>query len=151
MANGKLARTLLPTKNNNLLVSWTEKTLGKRSAYLPVMCSLIGHFRVHLRLHFKARLSAKSLLWKTVFIHIEIGSNYHNENFALRLALKERLRRTRKWPIHGIIAPHTTPPLIIYDLWISRCHLNPQSTDKPCLNHTKPYNSDCHPPPKYTT
>ena len=27
----------------------------------------IGHFRVHLSLHFKARPSAKSLLWKSVF------------------------------------------------------------------------------------
>ena len=61
--------------------------------------SLIGHFRVHLSLHFKARLSAKSLLWKSVFIHIEIGTNYHNKNFALRLALKERLSGTRKWLI----------------------------------------------------
>ena len=48
---------------------------------------------------FKAKLSAKSLLWKSVFIHIEIGTNYHNKNFALRLALKERLKGTRKWPI----------------------------------------------------
>ena len=30
---------------------------------------------------------------------MEIGTNYHNKNFALRLALKERLRRTRKWPV----------------------------------------------------
>ena len=60
----------------------------------------IGHFRVHLSLHFKARLSAKSMLWKSVFIHIEIGTNYHNKNFALGLALKERLRGTRKWPIY---------------------------------------------------
>ena len=59
----------------------------------------IGHFRVHLSLHFKARLSAKSLLWKSVFIHIEIGTNYHDKNFALRLALKERLKGTRKWSI----------------------------------------------------
>ena len=59
----------------------------------------IGHFRVHLSLHFKVRLSAKSLLWKSAFIHIEIGTNYHNKTFALRLALKERLRGTRKWPI----------------------------------------------------
>ena len=59
----------------------------------------IGHFWVHLGLHFKARLSAKSLLWKSVFIHIEIRTNYHNKSFALRLALKERLRGTRKWPI----------------------------------------------------
>jgi len=60
---------------------------------------IIGHFRVHLSLHFKARLSAKSLLWKSVFIHIEIRTNYHNQNFALRLALKGRPRGTRKWPI----------------------------------------------------
>ena len=33
------------------------------------------------------------------FINIEIGTNYHNKNFALRLALKERLRETWKWPI----------------------------------------------------
>ena len=61
----------------------------------------IGHFEVHLSLHFKARLRAKFLLWKSVFMHIEIGTNYHmhNNNFALSLALKERLRGTRKWPI----------------------------------------------------
>jgi len=57
------------------------------------------HFRVHLSLHFKARLIAKSLLWKSVFIHIEIGTNYHNKNVALRLALKKRLKGTRKWPV----------------------------------------------------
>ena len=62
-------------------------------------CLWIGHFRFHLSLHFKARLGAKSLLWKSVFIHIEIRTNYHNKNFALRLALKERPRGTRKWPI----------------------------------------------------
>ena len=60
---------------------------------------LICHFRVHLSFYFKARLSAKSLLWKSVFIRTEIGTSYHNQNFALRLALKERLRETRKWSI----------------------------------------------------
>ena len=64
---------------------------------LQIVLFAIGHFRVHLSLHFKARLSAK--LWKSVFIHIEIGTNYHNKSFALRLALKERLRGTRKCPI----------------------------------------------------
>ena len=61
----------------------------------------IGHFRVLLSLHFKARLSAKSLLWKSVFMHIEIGTNYLDKNFELRLALKARLRENRKWPIHS--------------------------------------------------
>ena len=36
---------------------------------------------------------------KFSFIHIEIGTNCHNKNFALILALKERLKGTRKWPI----------------------------------------------------
>ena len=36
---------------------------------------------------------------ESVFIHIEIGTDYHNKNFALRFALKERLRETRKWSI----------------------------------------------------
>ena len=53
----------------------------------------------HLSLHFKARLSVKSLLWKSVVIYIEIRSNYHNKNSELRLALKERLRGTRKCPV----------------------------------------------------
>ena len=30
---------------------------------------------------------------------LKFGTNYHNKNFAVRLALKERLRGTRKWPI----------------------------------------------------
>ena len=63
------------------------------------MISLICHFGVHLSLHFKVKLSVKSLLWNSVFCHIQIGTNYHNKSFALRLALKERLRRTRKWSI----------------------------------------------------
>ena len=67
----------------------------------------IGHFRVRLSLHFKARLSAKSLLWKPVFIHIEIGTNYRNKSFALRLALKEGLRGTRKWPIESFVSPNS--------------------------------------------
>ena len=37
-----------------------------------------------------------------IFIHTEIRSNYHKKNFALRLALKERLTGTRKW----FIPPH---------------------------------------------
>ena len=67
----------------------------------------IGHFRVHHILHFKVRLSAKSLLWKSVFIHIEIRTSYHDKNFALRLALKERLRGTRERPIVRLFSSWT--------------------------------------------
>ena len=38
--------------------------------------SSIGRFRVHISLYFKASLRAKSLLWKSVFIHIEIRTTY---------------------------------------------------------------------------
>ena len=43
----------------------------------------IGHFRVHFSLCFKAKLSVRSLLWRSVFIYIETGANYPNKNFAL--------------------------------------------------------------------
>ena len=39
---------------------------------------------------FKASLSAKFFLCKYIFIHMESRTNYHNKNFALRLALKRR-------------------------------------------------------------
>ena len=59
----------------------------------------IGHFQVHFILYFKARLRARSLFWRSVFIYIEIRNNCHNKNFELRLALKESLMGTRKRPI----------------------------------------------------
>ena len=89
--------------NNHAQLCWI--VTAKTQWFCSCPCSWIsfvipiGLFRVHLNLHFKSRLSAKSLLWKSAFIHIEIGTNYHNKNFALRLAFKERLKGTRKWPI----------------------------------------------------
>ena len=68
----------------------------------PHSTNQIGHFRVHHSLHFKTRVSAQSLLRKSVFIHIEIRTNYQNKNFAFILALKERLRGTRKGPINDL-------------------------------------------------
>ena len=50
----------------------------------------MGHFRVQFSLYFKASLREKS----------ESRTNYHNKNFALRLALKKRLSETRKWSIY---------------------------------------------------
>ena len=43
--------------------------------------------------------NTKSLLWTSLFNHIEIRYDHHNINSGLRLVLKERLRGTRKWPI----------------------------------------------------
>ena len=39
----------------------------------------------------------------SVFIHIKIKINYHNKDFALRLALKKRLGGTRKWSIAFVL------------------------------------------------
>ena len=38
----------------------------------------------------EAKCEVSSLLRRSVAIYIEIGTNYHNKSFALRLALKER-------------------------------------------------------------
>ena len=70
-----------------------------------VMFNDVGEFvRNHLSqvcrcVFLKASLHAKSLLFISVFIHIEIITNHHNKKIACRLALKERLRATGKWPI----------------------------------------------------
>jgi len=60
----------------------------------------IGHFGV---LSFKVSQRAKYMLWLPVWVHVEIRPNYRSKNFTLRsLPLKERLRRTLKWPTyHG--------------------------------------------------
>lgn len=62
----------------------------KEIASLPTRTvGLIGHFRVHRTVSFKASLCAKSLLGISAFIHIESRTKYRDKNFALRLALKE--------------------------------------------------------------
>ena len=49
----------------------------------------------------------------SVFIHIEIRTNYHKIaiNFALRFALKETLRGTRKWSIHFPVKMYSLPAM----------------------------------------
>ena len=42
--------------------------------------------------------------------HIEIGTNHHNKSFALRLALKETLRGTRKWPFKQALTSNFIRP-----------------------------------------
>lgn len=68
---------------------------------------------------FQSEAKSKVFVIKTIFIHIEIGTtgNYHNKNYALGLALKERLRETLlailtmdDWPIKKVL-----PKLIITD------------------------------------
>ena len=69
---------------------------------------VIGHFRVPLCLCFKASLSAKPFLWKWLWLHeneAACRTHFHMKGFALRLALKQRHKRTRKWSINLVNAP----------------------------------------------
>ena len=81
--------------NKKLLSPWSKP--GK--IFLCPCVDTIGHFRVPLSFYCKASLRANSLLGISVFIHIEINTNYHKNNLALRLALKERQWGTQKWCI----------------------------------------------------
>ena len=53
----------------------------------------ITHFRVVSSLFFKAKLSAKLLIWKLLFILMQMS-------LALSLVSKVRLFGTRKWPVN---------------------------------------------------
>lgn len=75
---------------------------------------------VQCSLHFKASFRAKSLSWISVFIYIKIRTDYRNKNFVLGLALKERLRRTRKWSIHGFLTTRECP--VLYTQWDDCCN-----------------------------
>ena len=52
---------------------------------------------------FQASLSAKPFIWKWVVHAVSFSCNnqshFHMKSFALRLALKQRHKGTRKWPI----------------------------------------------------
>ena len=66
----------------------------------------IGHFRVLLCLCFKTSGSAKPFFWKWAFMQFHFHANqsrFHKNSFALRLALKQRHKGTRKWPIVKVI------------------------------------------------
>ena len=82
---------------NGLLVNRPSRT-----SYVLWLASAIGHFRILLCLCFKTSLSAKPFIWKWVLHAVSfscISSHFHKHGFALRLALKQRHKGTRKWPI----------------------------------------------------
>ena len=82
--------------------AWKEKKREHKFNAMSALvhhCVLISCVWVHFSLYFKASLHAKSFLRISVFIHIEITTNYHNKHLALWLTLKERARGTQKWSI----------------------------------------------------
>ena len=58
----------------------------------------IGHIPVHLSLHFRARLSAKSLLWNQFSFILKLELIIITKVSHLD-SLWKRLRGTRKWPL----------------------------------------------------
>ena len=50
----------------------------------------IDHFRISFGLFFKASLSAHPFIWKLVFIHMQIKTNFHMKKWAPGLPLKKR-------------------------------------------------------------
>ena len=51
---------------------------------------ILGHLRVAWSLCFKARLNAKTLIWKCFYSHVN-KTHFHNKGFALGLVLKMEL------------------------------------------------------------
>ena len=65
----------------------------------------IGHFRVLLGLCFKTSLSAKPFIRNEFCMQFHSHANqshFHENGFALRLALKQRHKGTWKWPIQSM-------------------------------------------------
>ena len=60
----------------------------------------IGHFRITSGLFFKASPGAHLFIWKLVFIHMQMKTNFHMKGWAPGLALKKKRPRViRKWLI----------------------------------------------------
>ena len=63
---------------------------------------LVGYFRVLLYPCFKTSLNPKPFLSKDFCMQFHFHANqshFHENGFALRLALKQRQKGTRKWPL----------------------------------------------------
>ena len=93
---------------------------------LPVSI-VIDHFRITFGLFFKASLGANPFIWKLVFIHMQMKTNFHMKRWAPGLALKKRPKVIRKWPIlatrtHKHIT-HQTQQKISRPYFVVRCFL----------------------------
>ena len=69
--------------------------------FCGLVIALTGNFRVALDLIIKEKLSAKFLLGKLVFIHVQTKVTYM-KSFALSLAFIMRFTATQKWPIEAV-------------------------------------------------
>ena len=90
--NTRELKTAEPLVKFCAIQTWSHWSMiiAFRYLFLVQWLRLIGRFWVHFSLYFKANPFAKSLLRISVFIHIEIRTDYHNRNLTLRLPLKDR-------------------------------------------------------------
>ena len=72
--------------------------MGKRNSCHPVTVEWLGHFQVSPSLCFKARLSAKQVIWKSFLVWWR-WTSLSQKGFALSLVLKVTVFGTWKRPI----------------------------------------------------
>ena len=75
-----------------------------------IKSQVIGHFRLTFGLFFKASPGAHPFIWKLVFIHMQMKTNFHMKRWAPGLALKKGPKVIRKWPILIIVIPVINAP-----------------------------------------
>ena len=80
---------------------WNRKKCGPFEPFFGSMTSLvwIGHLRITIGLFFKASLGAHLFTSKLGFFHMQMKTNCHMKGWATGLALKNRPKVIRKWPI----------------------------------------------------
>ena len=101
------ARGILAKDKSKILYSFVSKTRY-----------LIGLFRVPLCLCFKASLNAKPFLWNWLWFAWKwncMQNSFHMKGLVLRFVLKQRHKRTRKWPIAFSVLKiiHHLPPSVV--------------------------------------
>ena len=90
-------RTLYGACSEHILLQRSPGYLSESGYHRMRVDGRIGHFRVLLCLCLKTSLSAK-MSSACSFISCK-SKSFHKNGFALRLALKQRHKGTRKWPI----------------------------------------------------
>ena len=63
----------------------------------------VGHFRITFGLFFKASPGAHPFIWKLIFIHMQMKTNFYMKRWAPGLALKKRPKVIRKRSIVFLI------------------------------------------------
>ena len=81
--------------------TWNKRNENPLELVVGSINATRGHFWVSRGLCFKARRSAKPLIWKRHFSRANVSETRYLKNvFASRLVLKVRVFGTRKWPFY---------------------------------------------------